>query len=1161
MSRPVPKTPPPPAQHFVFHDPGGRRWRTLRAALLLAAACAGLLLAVLGVSVVLRPRLPALALLGSAPVQERRTFMERVRTVRPDDGQTADGQATATTSAVATGGQLQAIQAPLLPSARTVSGAPEVAGFYVNWDDNSFSSLKQHLSSLTELDAEWLHFSSGGLTQDDPVKTAALLAYLRAQKADGLRVVPLVNNYDGNTQSWDGASLARTLHDRARRQRLEDGLLTYVAQVHGGGLMIDFEQVPDAAQQGFVTFMRELHARTQALNLRLNVALPLDDDSYPYAALGAASDRVHLMAYDQHDDGGASGPVAAQGWLQSTLQTRLAELKPDHVVLDVGNYGYDWAAGQKQAANLSFQDALTGAHDAGVNPTLDAGSLNPTFKYQDDTGAAHTVWYLDAVSTFDQVQAAKRLGVNQVALWRMGTEDPRVWQVLNVPALSAPGGLNAAVTAGLRPLPYGYDLSYKGTGELLRVVSSPQDGLRALTFEARRGLITGERLVRPASPFVIGRWGKQSPKDVALTFDDGPDPAWTPKLLDILKAEKAPATFFVVGLQAQQYPALLRREVAEGHEIGSHTFTHPNLSMVSRTQVRLELGATQRLIQSILGRGTLLFRPPFAEDVEPATPDQARVLQQASELGYTTVGMGVDPEDWAKPGTAEIVKAVLSQVEGGAGQVVLLHDAGGNRAQTVAALPAVIRELRAHGYRLVTVSALAGLSREQVMPQVVGVGAWLTRAGGWGFGLVSGFGLAVAGLFVLGILLSCLRLAFISVLGLLEASGRRGHELPPVQTPLTVLVPAYNEARVINATIASLLTEVSGSLGEVRVLVIDDGSSDDTAEVARAAYGDHPRVEIYSVPNGGKASALNHGLRLAQTELVVVIDADTVLLPRALAHLAAHFADPQVAAVAGNAKVGNRVNLLTRWQALEYITAQNVERRAMALLNCVSVVPGAIGAWRREVLLGLGGFATDTLAEDADLTLRVLADGWRVTYEQRAVALTEAPQTVNGFLKQRFRWMYGILQATWKQRNAVRNGQRRLGLITVPNVLVFQVLLPLISALLDLTMLFSLAWSFMQTRYHPDSPGLNGHILAFYLLFVGIDLFAGVLAFALEPGERWSLLLWLPLQRFFYRQLLYVVAIRALAAALRGGAVGWGKLERRGTVQVPVSGVGESAAD
>jgi len=1134
-------------RHFVFHDPGGRRWRTLSVLLLLVGGGVGLLLAVLGVSVALRPQLPALALLGTAPVQERRTFMERVRTVRPDD------DAAAPQVGLAGPASTPNVQAPQLPSARAVSGAPEVTGFYVNWDDNSFSSLKQHLGSLTELDAEWLHFTSHGLSQDDQVKTAALLAYLRSQRASGLRVVPLVNNYDGATQSWDSASLARALSRQVSRTALEDGLLAYVKQVGGGGLMIDFEQVPETAQHDFVLFMRELHARTRAAGLRLNVALPLDDDSYPYAALGEASDRVHLMAYDQHDDGGDSGPVAAQGWLQSTLQTRLADLRAAQTVLDVGNYGYDWTAGQKGgAANVSFQDALTSAQDAGVQPHLDANSLNPTFRYRDDAGAAHTVWYLDAVSTFDQVQAARRLGVNQVALWRMGTEDPRVWQVLNTQALGTPGELNAGVAARLKPLPYGYDLSYKGTGELLRVVSAPRDGLRALTFDPARGLITGERLVQAASPFVIGRWGKSAPKDIALTFDDGPDPTWTPRLLDILKANHVPATFFTVGVQAQQYPGLLRREVQEGHEVGSHTFTHPNLSMVSRTQVGLELDATQRLIQSILGRGTLLFRPPFAEDVEPATPEQARVLQQASELGYTTVGMGVDPEDWAKPGTQVIVRAVLQQVQAGAGQVVLLHDAGGNRAQTVAALPAVIRELRAHGYRLVTVSQLAGLSRDQVMPQVVGVAAWLTRAGGWGFGLVSGFGLLVAGLFVLGILLSCLRLAFISVLGLLEASGRRGKDLPPVQTPLTVLVPAYDEAKVINATIASLLSQASGAGGEIRVLVIDDGSSDDTAEVARSAYGEHPRVEIYTVPNGGKASALNHGLRLAQTELVVVIDADTVLVPGALAHLAAHFADLRVAAVAGNAKVGNRVNLLTRWQALEYITAQNVERRAMALLNCVSVVPGAIGAWRREVLLSLGGFATDTLAEDADLTLRVLAAGWRVTYEQRAVALTEAPETVKGFLKQRFRWMYGILQATWKQKGAARRGQRRLGFVTVPNVLVFQVLLPLISALLDFTMLFSLLWSLMQTRYHPDSPGLNGHILAFYLLFIGIDLFAAVLAFALEPGERWSLLLWLPLQRFFYRQLLYVVAIRALAAALRGGAVGWGKLERRGTVKLPL---------
>ena len=1141
MSHPV-SLPPSRHQTFIFQDASGRRWRVLRTLLLLLGGVVGLTLAVLGISVVLRPRLPTVTLLETAPVQERRTFMERVKSVGQEHG---------------AAGLL-----PVLPRTRAVAGAPEVTGFYVNWDDNSFSSLKQHIRSLTELDAEWLHLTSAGLTSDDPVKSTALLSYLRGHQSTHLRLVPLVNNYDNRTQRWDSRSLALTLHDARRRVELETRLLSTLAQVHAGGLMIDFEQIPPASQPDFVTFMRELHARTAQLGLRLNVALPLDDDNYPYAALGAVSDRVHLMAYDQHSDGGPPGPVAAQGWLQSTLQLRLNALKARQVVLDIGNYGYDWTANDPAAATDSVQDALTRAQDSGVRPELDPASLNPTFKYTDSQRRPHAVWYLDAVSAFNQVQAARRLGVNQVALWRMGTEDPRIWEVLNHATLSTRSDLSAAVAARLRPLSYGYDLNYQGRGELLRVVAPPRDGTRSLIYDPARALITGEQVLKAGSPFVIGRWGKRNPQDIALTFDDGPDPTWTPQLLSILKAEHVPATFFVVGVQAEQYPALLRQEFASGHDVGAHSFTHPNLSMVSSTQVALELDATQSLIQSVLGHGTLLFRPPFAEDVEPATPEQARVLQQASALGYTTVGMGVDPEDWAKPGAEQIVKAVLSQVQSGAGQVVLLHDAGGNRAQTVSALPMIIRELRARGYHLVTVSQLAGLSREQVMPRVVGVNAWLTRAGGWGFTLVSSFGLLISWLFVLGILLSCLRLASISVLGLLEASGRHGHELPPLQTPLTVLVPAFNEARVINATISSLLSQTSEAGGGIRVLVVDDGSSDDTAGVARAAYGEHPRVEIHSVPNGGKASALNHGLRLALTDLVVVIDADTQLLPGALAHLAAHFADPLVAAVAGNAKVGNRVNLLTRWQALEYITAQNVERRAMALLNCVPVVPGAIGAWRRDVLLNLGGFATDTLAEDADLTMRVLAAGWRVTYEQRAVALTEAPETVAGFLKQRFRWMYGILQATWKQRGAARNGgPRRLGWITVPNVLVFQVLLPLISALLDSTMLLGLAWSFMQTRFHPDSPGLNAHVLAFYLLFIGIDLFAAVLAFALEPGERWSLLVWLPLQRFFYRQLLYLVAFRALLAALRGGAVGWGKLERRGSVQALVHRSGSDAAD
>ena len=220
---------------------------------------------VLCISVVFRPRLPTVRLLETAPVQERQTFMERVRSLRQENSAAA--------------------LLPVLPLPREVAGAPEVTGFYVNWDDNSFSSLKQHLKSLTELDAEWLHLTSAGLTPDDPVKSTALLSYLQAHQSTHLRLVPLINNYDNRTQSWDSRSLALTLHDARRRVELETRLLSAVARIHAGGLMIDFEQIPPASQPEFVTFMRELHARTAQLGLRLNVALPLDDDNYPYAGL------------------------------------------------------------------------------------------------------------------------------------------------------------------------------------------------------------------------------------------------------------------------------------------------------------------------------------------------------------------------------------------------------------------------------------------------------------------------------------------------------------------------------------------------------------------------------------------------------------------------------------------------------------------------------------------------------------------------------------------------------------------------------------------------------------------------------------------------------------------------------------------------------------
>jgi peptidoglycan-N-acetylglucosamine deacetylase len=365
---------------------------------------------------------------------------------------------------------------------------------------------------------------------------------------------------------------------------------------------------------------------------------------------------------------------------------------------------------------------------------------------------------------------------------------------------------------------------------------------------------------------------------------------------------------------------------------------------------------------------------------------------------------------------------------------------------------------------------------------------------------------------------------------------------------VSVIIPARDEAANISRCLRSIL---DSDYPELEVIVVDDGSTDATSARVRAAFGNEARVRLFTRKNGGKAGALNYGVHQAKADVIVALDADTLVHPQAIRLLLAHFLDPRVGAVAGNAKVGNRVNVLTLFQALEYVTSQNLERRAFDLLNCITVVPGAIGAWRRDSILEAGGFPLDTLAEDADLTLTIRRGGRAVRYEDRAIGYTEAPDTARGFLKQRFRWTYGTLQAACKHLDVLfRRRYGSLGFVALPSLLVFQVLLPLLSPVADLHMLLSIVLALVQRHQHPLDHGAHGlaRVALYYALFLAVDLCAAVLAFCLEKREDWRLLGWLFLQRFVYRVLMNYVAAKSIVTALQGGVVGWGKLERKATV-------------
>ena len=363
-----------------------------------------------------------------------------------------------------------------------------------------------------------------------------------------------------------------------------------------------------------------------------------------------------------------------------------------------------------------------------------------------------------------------------------------------------------------------------------------------------------------------------------------------------------------------------------------------------------------------------------------------------------------------------------------------------------------------------------------------------------------------------------------------------------------MIIPAFNEERVIAQSVSRVLASDYPGL---QVIVVDDGSKDATSTVVRETFAGEDRVRLLTLPNGGKAAALNRALREATGEVVIALDADTQFEPETIAKLARWFADPKLGAVAGDARVGNRVNLVTRWQAVEYITAQNLERRALAGFDAMTVVPGAVGAWRRAALDAVGGYPEDTLAEDQDLTIAIQRAGWRVTYDPRAVAWTEAPESFKALAKQRYRWAFGTLQCLWKHRRVLRTGKPAgLARIGLPQAWLFQILFAAISPLIDLSLILSIIGTAVRVGQHGWAQTSTDvwQMAAYWLIFTSVDILCGWLAYRLDGNRARYPAHLLVAQRLVYRQIMYWVVIRAIASAIGGWIVGWGKLERTGNV-------------
>ena len=1154
----------------IFFDPERKRWKRLRRILDVSALVTTLILAGFIFNVLRNQRLPELLL----PIPRHnyralpdQSILLRIRNQRLVHRKTKRKPSDVTPN---TGEALR-------------------AAYYVQDDAASYSSLKEHIHQIDMLFPQWLHVDSPdgtlmmmsgdnlrefpviqGNTIHDPDYLNKVKNVIQEARED-TEIFPAINNFNPHTQDWD-TGVGDVLSDPAKSAAFVQQLMRFLAAYPAyRGLSLDIESIPDDDDDAYMAFIKALYAQMHARNLRLYVNVAVATSDADLKTIAANSDYIVLMNYDQHQTTSDPGPIAAQPWFIANLQRVLKDVPKQKIICGVGSYGYDWTLSIPNPKdrhhrkpqvlntdNLSVSDAWERAADADADLDLDYDTLNPHFEYIDeDNNQRHVVWFLDGVTLLNEMRAARELGIQTFALWRLGEEDSSLWNVWDHPA--DPASLYALGT--VQP---GHDVDTQGDGDILRVIGLPQPGKRTVEVDTdepdpHKKLIVDEHMDVYPHTFEVQQYGYH-PHEIALSFDDGPDPKWTPRILDVLKQEHATATFMLIGSEAADNVGLMQRIVRDGNEIGNHTWTHPDISVISNRQLDLEVNLTERLFESKLGVQPLYFRPPYDIDEEPDTDDQAWPVWRIQKDGFTIIGSKIDTDDWdehPRKTTAEIIQSVLAQLKTMKvkpqfrGSIILLHDGGGDRSVTVAALGPLIEALRAHGYSIVPVSALMGKTVAQVMPPLTFWQRVRTIPDSIAFSVLDIIGNFIVMVFFLGDVLMSARLIVVGLFAIIDRLIRPRHQDVTGYCPrVAVLIPAYNEETVIVRTIRSVL---NSDYKNLHVIVVDDGSLDRTAEVAAAAYAREiaaGRVQVLTKQNEGKAAALNYALDRMNEEIFIGIDADTVIAADAISKLIPHFRNPSIGAIAGNAKVGNRVNLWTRWQALEYITSQNFERRALDLFHVITVVPGAIGAWRTAPVKAAGGYPLNTVAEDADLTMNLLEQGWKVDYEDRALAYTEAPINAKGLMRQRFRWSFGTLQAVWKHRAAfVRN--KAMGLFALPNILIFQMLLPLVSPFIDIMFLAGVVNYLINRHYHPEAASMASleKLVVYFLGFLLIDFITSTMAFSLErrhpanKGDGWLLFhIWL--QRFAYRQVFSIVLFKTLKRAIDGKPFNWDKIQR-----------------
>ena len=1051
----------------------------------------------------------------------------------------------------------------------------------------SFSDLEAHASQLNTIFPQWFSIN---LKDNSKIESRIDSAGLAVMKKNNLRILPIFSNYNSSIApngEFDGKLLHVMLNDSLKRNKFIDNLADTLIKYDLQGINIDFEEINETTNEPLNGFQKRLYEVFHAKGLMVTQdVIPMNQD-YDFEQLNKYNDHIILMAYDQYSDAQSGpGPISAQKWIEAALDEAAKKIDNKKIILGLAGYGRDWSVDKngkvlkdeygkpKEPDALTYSQALDIARLSNSTVDFDNDNFNLHYNYSKEENGelvAHEVWFTGAVTSYNIMRFADEYGTAGTALWVLGKEDRRLWNFYgrslnNTSLATKPFDYNSMLQ-----LPF--DKNQKptpvGEGELLRILYTPQPGIASLEIDSAEQLIAEQNYVQLPSGYVYEKFGEDTtgigPKHkIILTFDDGPSPEWTPKILDILEKEKVPATFFVVGINVANNIPILQRIYKDGYEIGNHTFTHSNIAKMSLQRAELEMKSTRLLIEAITGRSTVLFRAPYNADSQPQTFEEIEPIARSKKDNYITVGESIDPQDWDDQhiNADTIFNRVVRLAEDGKGNIILLHDAGGDTRQaTIDALPRIIKYFKDKNCDFTTVAALMDKTKNDMMPTVpknlnLRFDYYFSEVIYWGTHIIFA-------LFLVGIVLSMSRILFMAVLAFKQKRREAFLPVSSEQPGVSIIVPAYNEEINAVRTVESLLQQDYKNL---QIVFVDDGSKDDSFKKVSNYFAAVPNVQVVTKTNGGKATALNYGINLAINDYVVCIDADTQLKQDAVSQLMKKFytapGEAHVGAVAGNVKVGNEINMITRWQSIEYTTSQNFDRSAFDYLNCITVVPGAIGAFKKAAVVEAGGFTSDTLAEDCDLTMRMHKLGYKVRNCRQAISYTEAPETFSQFLKQRFRWSFGVMQSFWKHKEAFLNPKyKNFGMIALPHILIFQMVLPFLAPLADIILVLSLIAAGLGII-----PASLGHIVLYYFIFTMVDMAGAAMAFnfensALKQGEiqngkrkkeDYKKLLWLFPQQLIYRQLMYYILFKSFNKALKGELQGWGVLKRTGNVKQSV---------